>query len=57
MPQTIRLQFTIAYFIRNQIETAKKYNFKGFGCCHYWFSESDDKDNMIMRKLLINYLK
>lgn len=38
--------------IKEQIILAKKYNFKGFGCYYYWFSNSGHKDNMIMRKVI-----
>ena len=50
MPKQSDYNLLLPDFVKDQVETAKKYNFKGFGCYYYWFSKSDDKDNMIMRK-------
>ena len=36
--------------VEEQVKTAKQYGIKGFGCYYYWFSESQNQDNMIMRK-------
>jgi hypothetical protein len=51
-PQQTNYNLLQPKIVENQIKMAKQYGFKGFGCYYYWFSESNNPDNMIMRKVV-----